>query len=477
MNLKYIYSFIASVMLLFTACSPEDNNLGGVDVKPADLVEGVAFSITHDSQNPNIVYLENKMPTKYQVLWEHPQGRSLDNKVTLKIPFAGEYEVKFGVQTRGGYVMSEITKFTVDDMCAEFISDPMWEMVSGGAGKSKTWVLDLDASGLSRHFLAPTYFFTAGYCWDNLHNAAGGNYLDSDPWDAKSAIVPNLTDGNATWYWLADWPGNSWMCKAADYGTMTLDLIGGANIVTDQVAYGLGKTTGGYMLDTEAHTIKFSGAWPVCVSERNSEMQEKAPGRVFNILYLTENFMQLLIPESGTCLNYISQEFKDNWKPGEVVAPEPSLPDGWKDDVSQIVNTSVKWTISENNPIDWCKLDGSRMNGWSNLTDYPDWLGTPDPAVYKSFSMTLNSKENIATFVTTTGTTSCKYTLDEKGIYTFETKLPAQTIVSWVTFAADSNNQLRIMSIEKDDAGKVTGMWLGARSDEKEEYMGYHLVP
>lgn len=317
MKLKYIYSFIASVMLLFTACTPTDFSLGEVDVKPADLVEGIAFTITHDSQNPNIIYLENKMPERYQALWEHPQGRSLDNKITLKIPFAGEYEVKFGVETRGGYVMGEAAKFTVDEMCAEFISDPMWEMVSGGAGESKTWVLDLDVAGTSRRFLGPMYFFSADYCWDNLHNAGGGNYLDSDPWDGKSAIVP-APDG--AWTWLADWPGNSWMCKAADFGTMKFDLIGGANVVTDQVAYGLGKTTGTYMLDTEAHTIKFSNAWPLCVSERNSEMQDKAPARVFNILYLSDDFMQLMIPASGTCLNFISKEFKDNWVPGETLA-------------------------------------------------------------------------------------------------------------------------------------------------------------
>lgn len=309
----YIYSLMASVLLLFSACSPDEYDLGVKDLVPDDLVEGIAFTITHDAQNPNIVYLENKMPGMYQVFWEHPQGRSLEDKVTLRIPFAGEYEVTFGVETRGGYVKSNPAKFTVDGMCAEFISDPMWTMISGGAGKSKTWVLDLDAEGVSRFFKAPLYFFTAGYTWDNLHNAAGENYIDSEEWDAATAIVPNLTDGSATWYWLVDWPGNTWMCAAADFGTMTFDLKDGANVITDQEAYGRGKATGSYLLDVEAHTIKFSDAWPLCVEERYSEMEGNAPGRTFNILYLSENFMQLLIPESGTCLNFISQDYKDNW--------------------------------------------------------------------------------------------------------------------------------------------------------------------
>lgn len=478
MKLKYyIYSFIASLMLIATACSPEDYDLGAKDITADDLTEGIAFTITHDAQNPNIVYLENKMPKQYKVFWEHPQGRSLDDKVTLRIPFAGEYEVTFGVETRGGYVKSNPTKFTVDDMCAEFISDPMWTMISGGSGQSKTWVLDLDADGISRFFAAPYYFFTAGYTWDNLHNASGGNYIDSDPWDPTSAIVPNLTDGAATWYWLADWPGNSWMCAAADFGTMTFNLIDGANVVTDQEAYGQGKTIGTFLLDTDAHTIKFSDAWPVCASEQYAGMQEQAPTRTFNILYLTDDCMQLLIPGSGTCLNFISQEYKDNWTPGETVDPEPALPDGWKDDISQTVITSVKWTLSVNNPLDWCNLDGSRMNGWNAPSDYPDWLGVLDATVYGGFSMTLNSSDNTAVFTTSAGTTTCKYTLDDKGVYTFEGTVPSQTIIGWASFGADSNNQLRIMSIEKDATGMVTGMWLGARDAEKAEYLAYHLNP
>ncbi|MGM9779669.1 MAG: hypothetical protein ACI3ZD_15270 [Prevotella sp.] len=478
MKLKYLFlSFVASIAMMFTACSPDEYDLGAKDITAADLVEGVAFSITHDAQNPNIVYLENLMPGRYKAIWEHPQGRSLSNKVTLKIPFAGEYEVKFGVETRGGYVYGEPAKFKVDDMYAGFISDPMWSMIAGGSGKSKTWVLDLDADKVSRHFLGPIYFFTKNYCWDNLHNASGGNYLDSDPWDATSAIVPNITDGAATWYWLADYAGNSWMCDAADFGTMTFDLIGGANVVTDQEAYGLGTLSGTYLVDTDAHTIKFSGAWPVHDSNRDSELATYCPERSFNILYLTDDFMQLLVPETGVCYNYISTDYRDNWTPGEQKDPEPTLPDGWQQDVSQTVITNVKWVLSDQNPLDWCNLDGSRMNGWASPSDYPDWLGTPDPSVYADFSMTLESSDQTATFVTAEGEVTMKYTLDEKGIYTFDGTVPSHQVVGWAWFNTDGNNQLRIMSIEKDAMGNVSGMWLGARSAEKPEYLAYHFIP
>ena len=119
MKLKNIfYSIFTCAALLFaaTACSPDDYSLGSKDVTEADLVEGIAFTITPDASNPNIIYLESKMPTSYQVLWNHPQGRSQGNKVTLKMPFPGTYEVQMGVETRGGVVYGEKATFTIDEI-------------------------------------------------------------------------------------------------------------------------------------------------------------------------------------------------------------------------------------------------------------------------------------------------------------------------------------------------------------------------
>lgn len=481
LNKIFLFLFIGTMMLL-ASCSPDEYALGNTDVKPGDLVEGIAYKIEHDAANPNIVYLKSLMGSKYTPLWSHPQGRSQEQTVTLKMPFAGTYKVVFGVETRGGVVYGDTATFKIDDMYAEFVSDPMWTKVAGGAGKSKTWYLDLDADATSRYFLGPIYFFTNTYTWDNLHNAAGENYLDADAWDATKAITPNLSEtGTATWYWLADYPGNSWMCDAADFGSMTFDLIGGANITVDQEAYGLGKKNGSYMLDVDKHTITFSDAYPVHDSNRDTEMKAATE---FRILYLTDDAMQIMVVPSGVCYNYISKEYKDNWVPGEVADPEPALPDGWKDDISQTVNKSITWKLSETNPLDWCNLDGSRMNGWNSPADYPSWLGTLDASVYKNFSMTLNSDDLTANFVAPDGTkTACNYTLDEKGIYTFSTdstentKIPSFAVIGWANFSADSNRQLRIMSIEKDATGAVTGMWLGAKDAVKPEYTAYHLVP
>lgn len=474
------FSLLSIVAIMFTSCSPEETSLGAKDVKSGDLVEGIAYKIEHDATNPNIVYLTSLIGTQYVPLWNHPQGRSQEQKVTLNIPFAGTYKVQFGVETRGGVVYGDTTTFKVDNMYAGFISDPMWTMISGGSGNEKTWYLDLDATGISRYFKAPIYFFTKNYTWDNLHYSTGESYLDGGDftWDAKEAITPNLTDGAATWYWLADWAGNSWMCAKADFGTMKFNLKGGANIIVDQEAYGLGASAGTYMLDTKAHSIKFSGAYPLHDTSRDGDMKSSTELR---ILFLTKDAMQIIVDPSGVVYNYISKEYKDNWTPGVVVEPEPTLPAGWQSDISQTVNKSVKWVLSTETPFNWANLDGSLMNtDWTSPDKYAGWTGFNADAVasYTKFSLTLNSETNATVYVSPNGTsTSGTYTLDEKGVYTFTGVKPNFVICGgWVTLATTAANQWRITKIEKDAAGAVTGMWVGQRDAVKPEYMVYHLI-
>jgi hypothetical protein len=485
MNLKYFYSLMTSLLIVIaTACSPDDYSLASPDIATEDLVEGIAFDITHDSSNPNIVYLTSKLDKRYQVAWETPQGRFVSNTATLKMPFDGDYEVKIGVSTRGGYVWSNPATFHISDFCAEFVSHYLWTRISGGVGQSKTWQLDLgvleDGTAKTTYWTGPHWYWNANYTWDHLHSASenenfSDNYMDSDPWEKSHAANPNEVpvddsgDG-ADWYWAADYKGNSWMCGLANYGYMTLDLINGANVtITNAEGEVVGKGT--YLLDTDTHTITFSDVYPLSSSSLS--------GRSYKLLYLSDDAMQL-IGDGTTCqtsLNYVTKDYFENYV-ADTTEPEPELPNGWEDLISKTVITSIKWVLSDQNPIDWCNLDGSRMNGWKTPADYPSWLGTPDTSVYGDFSMTLDSEDKSAVFAYPDGSSvSTTYTLDEKGIYTFADAVPSATIISWSSFALDANNQLRIMEIERSATGDVSGMWLGARSSDKDEYTAYHFIP
>lgn len=488
---KNLKTLLTGTMLtaLLAACSPDSHDLVAPSLSPDDLVEGIAFTITHDASNPNIIHLKSLLPPQYQVAWQTPQGRSIGTERTLRIPFDGEYEVKIGVNTRGGYVWSAPAMFTVEDFCADFVDNYLWTRISGGVGNSKTWQIDLatldDGSFKTTFWNGPHWYFNPNYTWNHLHAASetesyAANYMDSEKWDKADAIdpsdVPDSGDDNTNWYWRADWAGNQWMIsednRKPHYGFMTFDLINGANVtITDADGTVLGKGT--YLLDIDNHTISFSDVTPL----NDSQLSAKD----YRVLYLSENAMQLiedgLTSGSATSYNYVTKDFFDNYV-ADVADQEPTLPEGWMDDISQTVITSVKWVLSDKNPLDWANLDGSLMNNWTSPSDYPDWLGTPDPASYADFSMTLDSKDNSALFHYPDGSeVACEYTLDEKGIYTFSEPIPGFALVGWASFNVDSNNGLRITKIEKDGLGRVTGMWLGALSTEKPEYMAYHFVP
>lgn len=464
-----LFTLLPLLALLITSCTPEEYMLGAVDVTPDELVEGIAFKIEHDANNPNIVYLKSLMGPEYTPVWSHPQGRSQDATVTLKIPFAGTYDVQFGVMTRGGVVYGDTVQFVVDDMYADFVSDPMWALLSGGSGQEKTWYLDLDAEALSRAFIGPLYF-----------------YGTNDSW---FSVTEGIAVGGDSWNWNPDYKGNSWLMTAADFGSMTFSLKGGAFVSVNHLTIpARGIENGNYMIDTDNYTMRMQGASPLHDSGRDGVVIDWGD---IKILSLTENTMQLgvlrdaVLSGEGACLlvyNYISKDYRDNWTPGETAEPEPQLPDGWQDDVSQTVSKSIKWVLSPTTPFNWANLDGSLMNvEWTSPETYADWTGFTAAAAagYANFSLTLNSDDMSASYVAPDGTTEKgSFTLDEKGIYTF-TGIKPNFVISggWVTLTTTDENQWRITKIEKDASGNVTGMWVGKRDVEKPEYMVYHLVP
>ncbi|MDR0892540.1 MAG: hypothetical protein LBN24_07985 [Mediterranea sp.] len=317
---RYFQLFVGTLMLLLAACTPDNESLGAVDIAASDLVEGTAFTVTHDSSNPNIVYLESKMKG-YTPLWITPQGRSQSEKVTLKMPFEGTYQVTFGVMTRGGYVYGSPASFTIDEFYAGFINDELWTLLSGGVGNSKTWLLDLNADGQCKYFLGPLFFYGTDDSWETV--TLGQAATD---YDGNGAID--------SWSWQADWAGNgSWLFStgAMDYGSMTFNLINGANITVDDKASGT-TYNGTYMLDAENHTIKLSDAKMIHDPGRDAIVTDWTTLR---LLSLTENTMQLGVirdndPSEGPCLlvyNFISKEYSDNWTPPAVATPtEPVLP-------------------------------------------------------------------------------------------------------------------------------------------------------
>jgi hypothetical protein len=453
---------------LTTSCTPDELSMEKANVAPEDLVEGIAFKIEHDAANPNIVYLKSLMGKQYIPLWSHPQGRSQEHEVTLKIPFAGEYEAQFGVITRGGIVYGSPAKFTVENMYADFISDPLWTLLAGGAGEEKTWYLDLDADKVSRYFDGPLYFYGTDHSWATVTD---GQTVEGDIWN-----------------WNPGYIGSEWLFAHADFGDMTFDLKGGAHVKVEHLTLpGRGTENGAFMIDVNNHTLKMVDAAPLHDSNRDGVVLDWGD---IKILSLTEDAMQLgvlrdpALSGEDACLlvyNYISKEYRDSWTPGEIVVPEPELPDGWQNDISQFVTTSVKWVLSPTTPFNWANLDGSLMNAWSAVEDYPDWSGfnASVPETYAAFSLTLNSGDYSAVYAAPDGAEQTgAYALSENGYFTFTGVTPSFTICGERTLFTSADNQWRVVHIDKNATGMVTGMWVGVLNpDNPAEYIVWKLEP
>lgn len=438
--------------MLFTACQPDEYELGDLLKK-----EELKYSITQDASDPNAIVLQAQNPG-HQPFWITPMGRSTLAQDTVRIPFEGEYSFVYGVISAGGVVQADTFKLNLTTTNLNYVNDPLWTLLSGGVGEEKTWIWDNGSYGL-----APGPLSYADPSVDQEFQNYSAN------WDPGN-MPPGSTDENMGW--------NS---------TMTFSLKNGAFF--SAVKYNEGGTeenpkleSGTYFLNVNSKTLDIVDANLL----RPDNYIENASNwnTAIKVLELTENQLRVAIMRTNDegpwyyILSYVSKDYADNYDPGDVPDPEPQLPADWKEEVSQVVSTTITWKLSTKNPLDWAYLDGSRMNGWNAPEDYPDWLGTPDPSVYEGFSLVMNSADGSVVYTAPDGTQETgSYSLDEKGIYTFEGIAPSFSVIGWASFGLTAENQLRILSIEKDVLGNLSGMWVGAKDPVKPEYFAYHLVP
>ena len=452
--------------LIGYACSPEEHELAQLGADPDDLVEGIAFSIEHDAVNPNIVYLTSLMGGSFTPLWDHPQGRSQAQKVTLKIPFPGTYTVKFGVQTRGGAVFGDEATFTVDDFYAPFVDDELWTLLSGGVNQEKTWYLDLDAEALSRNFLGPLYFYGTNNGWQGACMVEGGD----------------------CWNWNPDYKGNSWLMTAANFGSMTFDLKGAANVsVTHNTIGARGTETGTYLLDAEAKTLRMTDASPLHDIGRDGQVIDWGNIQIFS---LTEDFMQLgvlrdpaLSGEGAVYLvyNFISKDYYDNWMPGEEVEPEPPYTGNLNEDLTTSVTTKKTWTMLLNTPYNWAGLDGAFLNAWNSPADYAASGWAPyDASLISNISLTLDKTSATAgNYEFTDGGGDIidgSYTVDATNHIVFDQGISIN-VSGFVNLETTSEHKLRLIRTDVDALGNITKMWLGKRDPIKPEYQVFGFEP
>lgn len=460
---KFIYSIIAGFLIMISACTPDSFELGGKNLTSDDLAEGLAYTVTHDATNPNIVYLESLLGSNYTPLWIHPQGRSQEKKVTLKMPFDGEYSVTFGVETRGGVVYGEPVSFSIADFCADFVTGEMWEYLAGGSGNSKTWVPDNGNYGMKQGFYS--CFDPSATYLDMKHNDGKNDWYAQDKtwWEPSNADI-GITEDDLKSY-------------------MTFSLQGKAGLTTHRFTGGQETVTEGlFSMNTGDHTISavdvdfIHGGWA------NNNAVDFRNG--FQILVLTENQLMIgnyrdeALSGEGRCVycwNFVSKEWADSYVP-PVNTKEvyPELPTDWRDYVEPKTNKVITYKLSEDTPFAWCNLDGS----------FKGETGISALSGIEEITLELNSGTGDYTLTDAAGDSyTGKYTLDVAGTYMFTPALP-EIVLSTdgrAVLKTEEDGTLRILNYEIDDySGALTNLWLGSVEKDDQgkryQYMGYKFV-
>ena len=159
----------------------------------------------------------------------------------------------------------------VDPAILEYYKDPLFTFLTGGIGKQKTWVLDMNvATGKGTVFNGPMYFSSDDLRW--------GNVITNNGWGQ----------------WQAEW--YDWMFPLKDYGTMSIELKGSFAIqptvkVTQknlEDAAKNGTFTGSFFMDIDAKTMSFTDVTPMNPRRNDLDFSIKA-----YIISLTENGLQL----------------------------------------------------------------------------------------------------------------------------------------------------------------------------------------
>lgn len=201
-----LFCGIGATLLALSACTEEKFSYEAPDVSIADLIEGKAYSVNIDPET-NLVTMKNLLGDSYVASWVTPNGITKGSEVSFSLPFSGEYEVQFGVMTRGGMVYGDPYTFTLPYNNFSLLSDEIWTNLAGGVeieddgtvlSNPVTWVPMTQKFGKHNGSAPVTYLSP-----DDVHNDGSG---DSDLKFGTNNWTENWDPGFQSWLIASDNP-------------------------------------------------------------------------------------------------------------------------------------------------------------------------------------------------------------------------------------------------------------------------------
>nr|WP_315257500.1 hypothetical protein [uncultured Flavobacterium sp.] len=245
-----IYLFIASFMLVFSACEPIVDEEHLVD---STNVDGVQLVATQSTPGGNEITIEMVTPgiTGY---WDYNLGLALTNKKTFIYPIPGKATFKY-TGTLGSQFFTKTIDVQIDKLDHPLEQD-WYDLVGTDTEKGKTWVFykdNPDANG-------------DGPLWWYMSPADDPNSAGTAWWNAGICCGPS--DAN---------------------GKMHFDLNGAANLTHYETASGTGSK-GGFVLDVPGKRLIVKGGVEVLGGKQAGD----GTG-VYKIVSLTNDKMVLWV--------------------------------------------------------------------------------------------------------------------------------------------------------------------------------------
>ena len=468
---KSIYLSLAAALLL-GSCSPDEYSLSKPDLTAEELVQGVAYTVDVDAQNT--ITLTSLLDKSYNCYWVHPNGRAQGNVATLALPFAGTYEVTFGVDTRGGVVYGAPYQFTINTNNMSLLEDPLYTYLTGGVGQSKKWVpVDRD--------------YGVGNCTGPVMYANPDDVLNDGSASTDIGInhmVPNWDPGFQSWLIPQDSP---YMKSSM---TFSLDDKNGCTVAVYRAEEE--KTYNGkwnLLVEDKNHpTLSFTDAFAL----HNVGFDEVCANYTDKIVItaLTPYFLQLATMRTNSegpwwiVWNYIAEDVQQ----GKVQIPSdeaeylnptaPVLPE-IEDLETKLFTTDINgvefqgaemtFQVSQDAAYDWMWWNGA-TSAWESVVkgNYgSSWAPMWDEDAVAESELTLTRKGDY-----TYGEYSGKYTIQDSKIVfdqpvTFFTVAGDQRTVmvtgsEWQVFKVDPGSELIIGVPDGKDANGATNAYLVA---------------
>lgn len=496
----YIYTLIAGLVLMLSACSPDEYDMGKKTYVSDDLAEGIAYTVTIKG---NEVSLKSNI-TGCTPLWVTPQGRSQENELAVSLPFAGEYEVTFGVETPGGVVYGEPYTFNLAQNDFSLLSDEKWFLLAYEDFKSGDAIPDAEtlAEGISKKWYPCDGNYGIGQCTGPVMylspydpDGDGAGYTQDD---VDNGVYKDIVFGTGNW--KPNWdPGfQSWLIPETDaymdsYMTFSMDAANGCVATMYRGEAGVkGSSTGTNMkgkfnmnlTEKTKPTITFTD----CYSMHNVAFDEVCSNYTqdIQIIELTPYMLQVATKRTNSegnwyiVWNFVSEEViatKGECIPKEdsglIEKAAPVLPtfdnlatDLFTTEISGVtyVGNQMTFNLDTEIPYDWLWWNGSpSVQKWESVTGgvYNDsWAPAAGDEV-EDFELIL-SKASDGSYNYECGEISGKVSI-ANGVITFDKEITILTASSDQRTVAVTGNEFTVLGVE---AGETLAIGIPESRDE-----------